>query len=82
MGLIVVRNRPPDYHCGLCGAQLYNDERVRHMTACVKRVGDDVVQQMPSQKMPGVFGPEAGDHEMVRWAKQHRRALLEDRKRL
>ena len=80
--LIVVRNRPPDYRCEMCGSSLYRDEYRRHMRLCLARNYERVVGETATHRLSGIFGPEAGDVELVRWVRRHRRPLAEGRLRL
>lgn len=72
--------------CLVCGAEFETDhigDFTRHVAGCAKRNETEIDEQLNeailARKMPGLFGPEAGDVELERWFKEHRDEILEYR---
>lgn len=82
--LIVVRDtsRTPRYRCRVCGDAVFYDDEMKayesHVASCSDRNADELRQLSLRGRAPGLFDPHvAGDVEMKRWARQHRRALVD-----
>lgn len=66
----------------VCNHPFFEDEErvyVQHVCACSERHEAESRAESMREKMPGFFGPLAGDAEYENWVRRNARAILEGR---
>lgn len=72
---------PPAFGCAVCKATFTRHEAAayqRHVVDCARRHADELEQLSPRVKAPGIFG----ESELEEWARRHKDAIREGRKKL
>jgi hypothetical protein len=88
MGMLeVVRHNAgaPKYVCRLCHQPFFDGEHrayERHVVGCSTANEQRLIEQSIKQRLPELYGDEAGDPELERWVDRHRTALQEKRMRI
>lgn len=76
---IIIPGGPVGFQCRICGTPFKATEETafaRHNLKCYRENEAELRAQSHAEVSPDLFGPESGDHEKRRWAKQHKPALV------
>lgn len=74
-GLIVAGTTAParPFRCRVCQVRLSQGEYERHVVACQGEHDAQLRELSLRERLPGLFGPDAGDPELEAWARTHDR---------